>query len=1111
MPSDYAAICEANRAEYGNVGRWGRDVLVNRYDSSAHFIFEILQNAEDALKRRAGWTGSRGVRFDLSADALRITHYGNPFSILDVKGVCGVGETTKDLTDIGRFGIGFKSVYSITERPQVHSGEEHFAIESFVFPTPVTPIARDPNETVFLLPLRDDDPTVRASIADGLSALGPRTLLFLRQIEEIVWSVEGGSSGLYLKGTAEAVRPGCRRVSIIGERDGQPIDDEAWLLFSREIHHESGESAGHAEIGFLLGQDDDGGSIRPLESSPLVAFFPTVVATNLGFLVQGPYRTTPSRDNIPPRDPWNMHLVAETADLLVEALEALKADGRLDVAALQSLPLERSKFAEGSMFAPLFTAVQAALSTRPLLPRDGSGWVKAAHARLARTQDLRELFEPSQLGLLLGEQNDIHWLTGEITRDTASSLRSYLLRELKVAELTPELILPKLTRSFLEAQSDEWIVRLYEFLAGKSALVRQGKAAALPLVRLENGTHTRPEADGQPQAFLPSAIKTDFPMVCRSVCGTTKAIEFLRALGLTEPDAVDDVVRNLLPKYAHDTVDVEDDEYAADIRRILNAFDTQHRGQREKLVASLREATFVMSVDLGDEQQYISKPDDLYLATERLTALLAGVPGAMVVDDSYECLRGKDARELLEACGVSRSLVQESVDCALTWTERETLRRASGCENATSQDPIQDHTLRCLPQLLKKLPALDIETRRARAELLWEALKDVEERRGTGAFSTSYSWFYYRTYRATFDSDFVRKLNSTAWVTDAEGQLQRPEFVTLESLGWTSHPFLASKIIFKKPIVEQLAVEAGIEPKLLDLLKKRGLTTVDELIAVIGDAEETGEPTTEQPTPTSESIPGDGPTRDDAPGSVDEALKSLLGGAPAPSPSVPDLAANDPVGAGRSDVSGRGGAGAGAGAPSGSAGSPQPQRQAGGTESNHGAPSRASQSGEGSRQRTPGHAGGRPFISYVSAHPNDEDPDPDGLEQDVRTALEEQAIAYILKHEPDWQRTEKNNPGFDLFQAGPDGGPFRWCEVKAMTGCLTDRPVGISRTQFDCAREHGSNYWLYVVEHAGHDKARIVRIQDPAGKARTFTFDHGWVQIADVSDPIQSGNKEGEP
>lgn len=58
--------------------------------------------------------------------------------------------------------------------------------------------------------------------------------------------------------------------------------------------------------------------------------------------------------------------------------------------------------------------------------------------------------------------------------------------------------------------------------------------------------------------------------------------------------------------------------------------------------------------------------------------------------------------------------------------------------------------------------------------------------------------------------------------------------------------------------------------------------------------------------------------------------------------------------------------------------------------------------------------------------------------------------------------------------------------------------VGLSRTQFECARERGADYWLYVVEHAGDEDARIVRIQDPAGRARTFTFDKGWLDVAEL-------------
>ena len=124
-------------------------------------------------------------------------------------------------------------------------------------------------------------------------------------------------------------------------------------------------------------------------------------------------------------------------------------------------------------------------------------------------------------------------------------------------------------------------------------------------------------------------------------------------------------------------------------------------------------------------------------------------------------------------------------------------------------------------------------------------------------------------------------------------------------------------------------------------------------------------------------------------------------------------------------------------------------------------------------------------------------------------ALEEKALQLILEHEPGLQRTPVNTPGFDLAEPSPDGDLVRWIEVKAMTGDLRARPVGLSRTQFEHARDHGERYWLYVVEHADcAEKARIVRIQDPAGKARTFTFDHGWISVAELAQPQDSGQSE---
>ena len=1084
MASDYAAIREANKAEYGNVGRWGRDVLVNRYDSSGHFIFEILQNAEDALKRRDDWNGSREVLFELTPTRLRVVHCGNPFTLKDVKGVCGIGETTKDLTDIGRFGIGFKSVYSITERPEVHSGDENFAIDSFVFPTEAPPTKRVADQTEFVLPLRTGDAELRSSVSDSLSTLGARALLFLRQIEEIEWSVNGRASGLYLKEKAEGAGDGSRRVTLVGERNGESVVEETWLVFSREARTEAGTLAGFIEIAFLLQEDKESKqwAIQCVDASPLNAFFPTVVTTHLGFLVQGPYRTTPSRDNVPPRDPWNVKLVQETATLLLDSLGALKSQNLLDVAALQSLPIERTKCPEGSMFAPLFDAVRTALASKAFLPRAGGGWTAARNALLARTQELRELFDSKQLAALLGvPEIEVHWLSGDITRDTASTLRNYLLYELKVTELTPEQVLPRLNKEFLEAQPDEWILKLYEFLGGQSALVRQGRTSNIPLVRVEDGTHVLADSDGQPQAFLPSTIKTDFPTVPRSVCSTAKSLEFLKALGLTEPDAVDDVVRNIIPKYKKGTV--EADEYEADIERILNAFGTQHRGQRDKLIAGLKETNFVMSVDTGDGGQYVSNPGEVYLATEQLKELFAGVANVMLVDDSYSCLKGEDIRKLLEACGVTRGLTPERLQCELTTADLRGLRTKAGYEAMTREEPPKDHTLRGLPELLAFLPKLDVEGKRKRTKLLWEALKEVDQRLRAGAFSGSYSWTYYQPRSATFDAAFVRQLNTTAWVPDAEGSLQRPDFVVFESLGWEENPVLRSKIRFKPPIIDQLAREAGIEPEVLEMLKKRGLTNIAELLVALGE-EEQPEPTAPAPTPSEGTdAPGN-----DSPGTVKDALRNLLGDSPTPTPPIPDPTTTDPVGTG----AGGGGNGTSPGGGSGGAG--------GRNKGQSGAGSGRGTAPGTPRPRIPGSAGGRPFISYVAAHPEEAESDPDGLEQPARMALETKAIDLILSREPEWRRTRTHNPGFDLYQGDEQSGATRWCEVKAMTGTLADRSVGLSRTQFDCAREHGEAYWLYVVESAGTDDASLARIQDPAGRAKTFTFDHGWREVAEADD-----------
>jgi len=1090
--SNYEAICEENRESYGTKGAQKSGKLAaGLYDDRTHFIFELLQNAEDALGRREEWKGSRKVAFSLNPACLTLSHFGKPFDEADVRSVCDIAESTKNESSIGRFGLGFKSVYTVTDLPEIHSGDEDFAIENYVFPKRMARSARAADETQIVLPLKPEDAGATQDITAGFRHLGPGALLFLRNIEEIDWSVEGGASGFYMRNAPQPLGPNVHRVTVIGQETGKAEVDQNWLVFHRDVFSAEGQKIGRVEIAFsLVAVKDipDRWTVQPLAKSPLVVFFPTVVESHLGFLVQGPYRTTPSRDNIPPGEPWNQHLVKETSGLLVDAMRWMRDNAMLDVTALRCLPLDREKFPKDSRFAPMFDAVRQAFQDEALLPTFDDGHVAAPQAKLARTQELRELFSPEQVAALFGSEVAA-WLSDDITEVKTPEIRRYLMRELDVDEIRPERVMPNLTQSFLEAQSDEWVLRLYEFLSGQEKALRR-HLDTVPLIRLDDGTHVVARESGKAKAFLPSAIATSFPTMRRSVCATPEVRLFLISLGITEPDPVDDVVWNLLPKYQQQEVDVGDDAYAADIERIRAAFSTDSSAQKEKLRTALRDTTFVMAVDTGDGKGYVAKPGEIYIATDRLQQLFAGVPDILIVDNEYDCLRGEDIRDLLVSCGASRYLTPQATPSGLGPSEKAQIRREAGLERASWESQTEDFTLRGLTQLLEFLPTLNSEEAAARGKVLWEALADLETR-GTAAFYGSYKWGYFHEAKAArFDAAFVRTLNQVAWVPNADGELVRPGLVVFDTLGWKPNPFLLTKIAFKPPIIDQLAKEAGIDPAALDLLRKLGITNVADLTSRLGITNPTPEP---EPSPAPEpeiDEPSEGNVYDGAKDLYDDDMPEIP-------PGPPDPDGGDSVGTGAgSGGQGRTGTGTsrcgghGNGVAHGSAGGHGTSGDKGGGK------------GSSSGKRTPGNANGRPFISYVGTHPDDDSPDPDGLDQATRMQIEGRAIDLIIGLEPSLHRAPEGNPGFDLFEADSGGKQIRWVEVKSMTGTLANHPVGLSHTQFEYAREKGEAYWLYVVEHATDpEQARVLRIQNPFGHARTFTFDHGWSEIAQTAPP----------
>lgn len=636
MPSDYGAIRTEHRRRYGeDVGNYG-GLLVDLYSDRTQFLLELLQNAQDAHATR--------VRFDLHLDRLDVRHDGRDFTEADVRGICGIKRGTKadDPDQIGRFGVGFKSVYAYTSRPTVHCGDEHFQVRDYVHPYPADPV--DPGNgwsTLQVLPFDRSDVTPKDAvdqISGRLQRLTGRTILFLRNLTELEWFTPDGRSDHILRETRRETRNDrtIQRISLLAGAGAET--EEEWLVFDQPVHIADGVDPGTVEVAFALTRDDrDAELITPADDTELVAFFPTSRETHVGFLIQGPFVPTASRDNVRDDHPLNRQLVAEATALTIEALEAIKEMGLLKVAALETLPLESTKFAPGHLLHPLYDSIRDALTNRPLLPTADGRYLAATQVRLARGAGLRALLSPEQLGELLEVDGEVAWLDTGISADRTPALHRYLVGHrpprwlsqpelpglVPGMELDPASIVRRIDPNFLAQQSADWMISLYRWLAAQPGL--HDALRLKPMIRRSDGQHVAAfDEYDKPQVWLPPSGETSFPVVLRAIATDPEALEFLSDLGLTEPDAADEVMTTILPRYQGDGDKPDQDEHTSNLDRIAAALSSATDTKLDALREELTNTPFLLAYNLADNEPYWCEPGDCYEPSERLKIFMEG-------------------------------------------------------------------------------------------------------------------------------------------------------------------------------------------------------------------------------------------------------------------------------------------------------------------------------------------------------------------------------------------------------------------------------------------------------------------------------------------------------
>jgi hypothetical protein len=467
MPSDYAAISKHNEQQLG-LDTASRRTQISMYSDSTHFIYEILQNADDY--------GATEIVFTLSRHALSIKHNGTPFNTRNVKAITyfGKGTSSEDLVKTGHFGVGFKSVFAFTASPSIHSGEENFQIYGLYRVRPADkPEDFRRTHTIITLPFNHEEEQpdyvedhVSASesykkIAERLTGLNMNTLLFTRNIREIRWQT-ATRSGHYLR--EDNVKDGCRWSSIT---DGNAL--RKYLVFSRVPTWRDQE---HKPVEVAFGIDDK--NMLTAIDDYLHVLFATTQETHLQFILNGPYRTTPSRESIAEDDQFNVHLLKETCALLKELLPQLRERGLLSVQALAVFPNPNDNLRD--FYESVRLAIVHSFKSEELVPTDGNGFAVAAHVCHGPAR-IREVIAPEDLAFLSRRETAV-WAKGV----QQNSRADHFLRSLDIEQWGWDALQESLDDMYggfsyygssaidpdddewLSTRSDSWMQKLYLLL-----------------------------------------------------------------------------------------------------------------------------------------------------------------------------------------------------------------------------------------------------------------------------------------------------------------------------------------------------------------------------------------------------------------------------------------------------------------------------------------------------------------------------------------------------------------------------------------------------------------------------------------------------------------------
>ncbi|CAI9734952.1 Hypothetical predicted protein [Octopus vulgaris] len=354
------------------------------YSKDTHFVLELIQNADDNTYPdnfdSKDSSACPSVQFGIDDSSVTILNNEVGFKEKNIRAICDVGKSTKEKRKfgyIGQKGIGFKSVFRITDRPEIHSNKYHICFDvnsgptGYILPHWIDSYSHPEDNwvTKILLPLKDGVQQSKC-LAASFNDIHPSLLLFLHRLKKITLRNE-------IQGTETVMQRYDQEHDIVEITHNGVVD--RWFVIKKlldatkvsaqvksDIDVESTEIA----LAFPMKLNKSFNAQVLPEKQPVFAFLP-LRSYGLRFIIQGDFDLPSNREAVDSDSLWNQWLSSEIPSLFLDALEKFKAHPHftspvMAVASyLQFVPEEDEVL---DFFRPIATHIQKKLKSKPCIP-----------------------------------------------------------------------------------------------------------------------------------------------------------------------------------------------------------------------------------------------------------------------------------------------------------------------------------------------------------------------------------------------------------------------------------------------------------------------------------------------------------------------------------------------------------------------------------------------------------------------------------------------------------------------------------------------------------------------------------------------------------------------